>query len=105
MRLLKFKSLLLSLLLLQQAFSAVPVYKDSTPVAKAARLSQQQFLDTYGTDDTSRALIRYYFKKNKRARQSVLIWATAGLAAGFTFDQVLLRRFVCRPFVRICYLY
>lgn len=86
----KISYLLLSLLLMQQAFATAPVYKDSVIQPKVSRLSQEQFLNTYGTGDTTRALIQYYFKRNRIAKRDMLIWGTAGIAAGFAFDRILM---------------
>ena len=44
---------------------------------KPHKLNQQQFLDRYGTDDSARALIRYYYPKRKAAVRSIL--QSAGL--------------------------
>lgn len=52
-------------------------------------LSQQQFLEKYGTDDTSRALIRFYFRRNKIFKLNTLIFGTAGLVAGIVFDRFI----------------
>lgn len=82
--------LLLCLLLMQQAFATTPVYKDTAILPKAARLSQQQFLDAYGTNDTSCALIQYYFKRNKKAKRDVLIRSIVGIGAGVAFDQIIM---------------
>ena len=64
---------------------------------KGHKLSQQQFLDQYGTDDSSRALIKYYFQRRNAAKWILyygagtgavsaiayaLIWAGAGSATG-----------------------
>ena len=37
------------------------------------KLSQQQFLDKYGKDDTASAVINYYFSKHKKAGRAAII--------------------------------
>jgi hypothetical protein len=88
--LLKAHFLLFSFLLMQQALANVPVYKDTIIHPKAFRMNQQQFLDTYGTDDTSSALIQYYFTRNKQAKGQVLLFGITGALAGFIFDSVVM---------------
>lgn len=85
----KINSLLLYFFLMQQAFATTPVYVDSVIHPAVSHLNQQQFLDTYGTNDTSRAVIQYYFKRNRNAKRDMLIWGTAGIAAGIAFDKVV----------------
>jgi hypothetical protein len=60
--------------------------------AGTARLSRQQFQDRYGTNDTTRALIGYYFEKNKRAKRDLIIYGFAGVAAGFLLDAIIMGR-------------
>ena len=45
---------------------------DTLQPTKPYKLSRRQFLDTYGKDDTSRAIILYFFKERR-----VAIWSTA----------------------------
>lgn len=74
--------LLLSLLLMQQAFSMKPVYKDSAIQPGSYRLTREQFINRYGTDQASRALIQYYFDNKKKARLATIISGAVGGAAG-----------------------
>jgi hypothetical protein len=84
--------LLLYLLAAQPALATAPVYKDSTTPPGTARLSRQQFLDRYGTNDTARALIGYYFDKNKKAKRDLIIYGIAGVVAGFLLDAIFVGR-------------
>jgi hypothetical protein len=80
---------LLSCFLFHYAVASVPVDSDSTIRPTGARLSQQEFLDRYGTDDTSRALIRYYFSRNKTFKRSTIISGGVGLLSLVVFDSVV----------------
>ncbi len=54
------------------AAAVVPI--DSIPATKPWKLSQQQFLDQYGKDDTSRAIINYYFEQQlNKGRKNFLV--------------------------------
>jgi hypothetical protein len=44
-------------------------------LSKPYKLSQKAFLKKYGTDDSSRALIRYYFNKRNWLRNAALVYA------------------------------
>lgn len=45
---------------------------------------------TYGTDETSRAVIQFYFKRNKKAKLNVIIFSSAGLLAVPAFDRIIM---------------
>lgn len=49
---------------------------------KPWKITEQQFLDQYGKDDSSRALIRYYFERKRKTRKSTsnLAIITGGFA-------------------------
>lgn len=81
----KFIYLLAGLLLLQQAVATAPVYGDTTVQQDVRRWTQKQFLDLYGTSDTARALIHYYFGWRKKARRQTLMAGSIGTAAGLGF--------------------
>lgn len=59
-------------------FSVQP-FTDSI-YGKKHQLSREAFLNRFGTDDSSRALIHYFFDKRKVAQKKAL--ARAGIAAG-----------------------
>lgn len=58
---------------------------------KPHKLTRQQFLDRYGTDDSSRALIQYYFPKRKAAVRNILqssgLLVLAGLLSIVVFSK------------------
>lgn len=55
-------------------------YADSVKVL-AHKHSKQYFLDTYGKDDSTRALINYFFKKRKTAFYETVVPPIAGGAS------------------------
>lgn len=61
------------------AASAV-VPTDSTPVNKPWKISKEQFLLRYGKDDTSRAVINYYFEHQHNKGQ-IKIWVNTLISA------------------------
>jgi len=64
----KYLFLILSLLVFQFSFAAafsLNTQSDTIPSAKSHRLKKDQFYKIYGTDDSSRALIDYFFSKRK----------------------------------------
>lgn len=85
--LIKITSLLLSVLLMQQAFATTPSYKDTVVQPRNYRLTEQQFLEQYGANDTSRALIQYYFEQRKRATIATLVSGIIGGGTGIAFDN------------------
>lgn len=85
----KIKCILLSCFLFHYAVASVPVYKDSAIHPKEFHLSQQQFLEKYGNDDTSRALIRYYFRRTIGAKRNTIIFGSAGLLSSIAFDRLI----------------
>lgn len=85
----KLNCLLLGFLFMQQAVAIPPVYKDTTVQPNVKHWTQQQFSDAYGTSDTTRALIQYYFEQKKRTKHDMMIWGSVGIAAGFAFDRVV----------------
>ncbi len=86
---LKISFLLLSFLCAQHAFSMSLPIKDTAINPQAYKLTQQQFIDRYGANDTARALIQYYFKQNKTAKRDILIWTPIGLASSLLFDRAV----------------
>jgi hypothetical protein len=63
--------------------ATVVIPKDSIPTNKPWKISQQQFLDQYGKDDTSRAIINYYFMLHNKSRKNLFVntlIAAAGIA-------------------------
>jgi len=53
---------------------AAVILMDSIPANKPWKLSQQQFLLQYGKDDTSRAIINYYFEQqHNRGQKKILV--------------------------------
>lgn len=59
-------------------FSVIP-FTDST-TGKKHQLTREAFLNRYGTDDSSRALIHYFFDKRQVAQKKAI--TRAGIAAG-----------------------
>lgn len=58
-------------------------------VSKPWKLTEQQFLDQYGKDDSSRALIRFYFERRKTSRKASF-WFSGGAAVfGLTTQAVV----------------
>ena len=51
--------------------ASAAIVTDSMPVNKPWNISQQQFLAEYGKDDTSKAIINYYFKNHKLLRKGL----------------------------------
>lgn len=51
--------------------ASAAIVTDSIPVNKPWNISQQQFLAEYGKDDTSKAIITYYFQNHKFLRKSL----------------------------------
>jgi hypothetical protein len=58
---------------------------DTTIPQKSYRISQQQFLDSYGKDDTAREIINYYFKKRMRARKDIIVMGSIAMVSGLLF--------------------
>ena len=80
-------SLLLCLSLMQQASSTTPVSNDTNTPPKAHRLTKQKFLYHYGTNDTARALIHYYFQHRKLTGVAALLAGVAASATGYAFHR------------------
>ena len=76
--------------LFQISFSAISLWNDSIPT-KTHHLSKQDFLNNYGTDDSSRALVKYYFKRNKKAKFNAAIFTSIGVLSSFAFDRIILK--------------
>lgn len=90
-------SLCYSLLFLLFFFNASSGYAASFPRVDSAiqprkphKLNQQQFLDRYGTDDSSRALIRYYFPRHQTNAVLAVYSGGAMVLAGALAAFVLL---------------
>ena len=54
---------------------------DSTQANKLWKISQQQFLGKYGKDDTSKAIINYYFRNFIMARKALNVFLPVAAAA------------------------
>lgn len=54
---------------------AQPVLSDTTSPEKEYKISRDEFLEKYGRDDSSRALINYYF--SKRIAAKILFFSTS----------------------------
>jgi len=63
----------LFLILVEFSFGAVITSKDTVrPVPKEYKLREEQFYSSYGRDDSSRALINYYFYERNNAKRMTL---------------------------------
>jgi len=69
------------------AAAVIPI--DSIPANKPWKLSQQQFLLQYGKDDTSRAIINYYFEQQHNKGQKKVLVNTLITAAGITVFAII----------------
>jgi len=49
-----------------------------------------KFVETRSWDDTSRALVHYYFSRNIKVKRGVGIFTGVGLLSAFAFDRILL---------------
>ena len=72
------------------AIAARPAVDSLRQARKPHKLTQQQFLDRYGTDDSSRALINYYFLDRKIAAgltvKSALSLGLTGVLGGIVLS-------------------
>jgi hypothetical protein len=64
-----------------QFFTATAAVKDTIP-ANIKNYSKEQFLKEFGKDETSEKLIRYYFYRSKKAKQSIFIFSGLTLLTG-----------------------
>lgn len=62
---------------------------DSSILTKEYQQSKQYFLDKYGKDDSSRALIEFFFKRRHSGKLQTFIWTGVGAASGIFFDTVV----------------
>lgn len=60
---------------------------DTTQPKQLYKISHQQFLDKYGKDDTSRAVIDYFFSYRRKAPTRIIISSVA-LGAGIALTGV-----------------
>lgn len=58
--------------------ATITSYADTSVNVLAHKHSKQYFLDNYGKDDSTRALINYFFKKRKAAFFETLVPTLAG---------------------------
>lgn len=66
--------------------ASLPVDSSSS---KPYKISQKAFLKKYGADDSSRALINYYFSKRKGLRNGALLYASLAGAGYLVFNAVV----------------
>jgi hypothetical protein len=72
-----------SILCLLQSFAISTSVRDTIP-GNIKKYSKAQFLSEFGKDETSQKIIRYYFYRNKNARQSQYIFPVlAALSTGY----------------------
>ncbi|MES1198247.1 MAG: hypothetical protein ABUL41_03120 [Chitinophagaceae bacterium] len=84
--------------------SASITIPDSISTSKPWKISHQQFLDQYGSDDTSKAIINYYFRKHDKAQKNLFVntlitsgaiilyvteIATSSVSTGITFGSLV----------------
>lgn len=55
--------------------AAVP-QADTVYKSKPHKISKKEFLDHYGHDDSTRALIRYFFKDRSKSKKSLIIFGS-----------------------------
>ncbi len=65
-------------------YSASPC-SDTIPERKVYKISQQQFLERYGTDDTTRAIINYYFLRYKKATKRLIPYSLIIIGSGILY--------------------
>jgi hypothetical protein len=53
---------------------------------KPWKITEQQFLDQYGKDDSSRALIHYYFEKRNLYKKRTIVFAGISGISGILFE-------------------
>lgn len=82
--------LIFTCLLFTSSFAATFIGNDSIP-PKTRQLSKQEFLDGYAWDDSSLALIHYYFEKKRKAKYTTIIGTAAGSGAAIGFDKIVMR--------------
>jgi hypothetical protein len=58
------------------------IYVDTTHPVKPYKIFHKQFLEEYGKDDTSRAIINYYFKKRTNAGKDIIVMSTITAVSG-----------------------
>jgi hypothetical protein len=61
-------------------FATVP-QTDTVYKSKLHKISKKEFLDQYGYDDSTRALIRYFFKDRSKSKKSLIIFGGVTLLA------------------------
>lgn len=67
--------------------SAVP---NIDSLKKPWHINQEQFIEKYGKDDSSRALIRYYFQRRKAFKKAGLISASIAGVSGILFQLLIM---------------
>lgn len=80
-----FSFLLLLFILPKNSFGATGDQTGDTSYNKSHKLSQQEFLDKYGRDDSSRALIKYYFQKRNAAKWVLFYGAGTGAVSAIAY--------------------
>lgn len=65
------------------------IVNDSSIIPKENQQSKKYFLDKYGKDDSSRALIEFFFKRQHTGKLEAFIWAGIGSASSIFFDRVI----------------
>lgn len=75
---------------LTQPVEATRPLNDSAQIKKLYKLSEEEFLNKYGKDDSSRALIRYYFQRRKAFKKAGLISAGIAGVSGILFQVLIM---------------
>jgi hypothetical protein len=73
----------------QTSFSAILITRDTIP-RQTHRLTKQQIIETKAWDDTSQAMVQYYFSRNKKAKRGVGIFTGVGLLFAYAFDRIIM---------------
>ncbi|HEU5166532.1 MAG TPA: hypothetical protein VFU29_13370 [Chitinophagaceae bacterium] len=69
--------------------NANTLFNDTTRTTKPWKISEHQFLDQYGKDDTSRAIINYYFKQYNGGHKHLFV-NTAIASAGIALFAIIM---------------
>lgn len=65
---------------------------DTIQPAKHYKISQQQFLDKYGRDDTAKIIINYYFLRHKKATKKLIPYSLVIAGSGVLYATSVVNR-------------
>jgi hypothetical protein len=86
-----FHKLLYAVIFLLSSFHALATFSknDTSHTGKPYKISKQEFLTQYSKDDSSRALIRYYFDKRQGLRNAALLYTALAGAGYLIFNAIV----------------